>query len=133
MLVNGRRHVAGDILDNAVSVDINTIPTDLIERVDVVTGGNSAVYGSDAIAGVVNFILKNNFRGLQFRGQGGVSKHGDAGNYYGSVLAGTNFADGRGNIAVNLEYARQEDFYASERPNLRNTKASSRRHRPARR
>src|SRR5687767_7755531 len=118
VLVNGRRHVGSDILSNAVSPDVNTFPTDLIERIDVVTGGNSAVYGSDAIAGVVNFVLKKDFEGLQFRGQGGQSSEGDAGNYYGSVLAGTNFMDDRGNIAVNLEYAKQEPFFASERDNL---------------
>jgi outer membrane receptor protein involved in Fe transport len=121
VLVNGRRHVAGDILSNAVSPDTNTFPTDLIERVDVVTGGNSAIYGSDAIAGVVNFILKDDYEGVQLRGQGGISEYGDAGSYYVSALAGKNFADGRGNIAINLEYARQNDFYGSGRPNLRNT------------
>src|SRR5262245_45524657 len=73
VLVNGRRHVGADILRNAVSPDINTFPSDLIERIDVVTGGSSAVYGSDAIAGVVNFVLKRDFEGLQFRGQGGQS------------------------------------------------------------
>lgn len=119
VLQNGRRHVPSDILNNTASTDVNTIPTDLIERVDVVTGGNSAIYGSDAIAGVVNFILKKDYEGLQVRGQGGVSKYGDAGSYYVSALGGTNFADGRGNIALNVEYAHQEDFYASGRPNLR--------------
>ena len=118
VLVNGRRHVGSDILSNAVSPDTNTFPTDLIERIDVVTGGNSAVYGSDAIAGVVNFVLKKDFQGLQFRGQGGQSAASDGANYYGSVLAGTNFWDDRGNIAVNLEYAKQEAFFASDRPNL---------------
>ena len=121
VLQNGRRHIAGDILSNAVSPDVNTIPTDLIERVDIVTGGNSAIYGSDAIAGVVNFILKDNYEGVQLRAQGGSSKYGDAGSYYVSALAGTNFADGRGNVAINFEYAHQEDFYAAGRPNLRNT------------
>jgi outer membrane receptor protein involved in Fe transport len=121
VLQNGRRHVPGDILNTAASVDVNTIPTDLIERVDVVTGGNSAIYGSDAIAGVVNFILKRDFEGLQLRGQGGVSKYGDAGNYFVSALAGTNFGDGRGNIALNLEYAKQNEFFGSGRPNLRQT------------
>jgi outer membrane receptor protein involved in Fe transport len=121
VLVNGRRHVAGDILNNATSPDVNTFPTDLIERVDIVTGGNSAIYGSDALAGVVNFVLKDHFDGLQIRGQSGISKYGDAGSYYVSALGGTNFADGRGNVAINLEYARQNDFYASRRPNLRNT------------
>ena len=119
VLVNGRRHVGSDVLNNAVSPDTNTFPTDLIERVDVVTGGNSAIYGSDAIAGVVNFILKRDYDGLQVRGQGGISKYGDAGSYYVSALAGKNFGGGRGNVVLNLEYARQNDYYASGRPNLR--------------
>lgn len=118
VLVNGRRHVGSDILGNAVSPDTNTFPTDLIERVDVVTGGNSAVYGSDAIAGVVNFVLKKDFTGLQFRGQGGLSDESDAGNYYASVLGGTNFMDDRGNIAFNLEYAKQDEWFATDRENL---------------
>ncbi|VVT14657.1 TonB-dependent receptor [Sphingomonas sp. EC-HK361] len=119
VLVNGRRHVAGDILNNAVSTDINTIPTDLIERVEIVTGGSSAVYGSDAISGVVNFILKDHYRGLQLRGQGSISQYGDAGNYYLSALGGVDFGDGRGNIALNVEYAHQNDFYASARKDYR--------------
>jgi outer membrane receptor protein involved in Fe transport len=117
VLVNGRRHVASDILNNAVSTDINTLPTDLIDRVDLVTGGSSAVYGSDAVAGVVNFILKDHYEGLQLHGQGNISSHGDAGSYYASVLTGKNFADGRGNVAIDLEYARQNSLYASDRAN----------------
>ncbi|MDB5705258.1 MAG: TonB-dependent receptor [Sphingomonas bacterium] len=119
VLVNGRRHVGADILGNAVSPDINTIPTDLIDRVDVVTGGSSAVYGSDAIAGVVNFVLKDHYDGLALHAQSGISEQGDAGAYFGSIVAGRNFAEGRGNIAVNLEYAHQSDFYASDRADLR--------------
>jgi outer membrane receptor protein involved in Fe transport len=118
VLVNGRRHVASDILGNAVSPDTNTFPTDLIERVDVVTGGNSAVYGSDAIAGVVNFVLKRDFEGLQFRGQAGQSSKSDGGTYYASVLTGTNFFEDRGNIAANFEYSRQEPIFASDRTHL---------------
>jgi outer membrane receptor protein involved in Fe transport len=118
VLVNGRRHVGGDILSSGVATDINTIPTDLIDRVDIVTGGDSAVYGSDAIAGVVNFVLKDHYQGLALHAQGGISEHGDAGSYFASLVAGKNFADGRGNIAVNLEYARQNDFYASDRSDL---------------
>lgn len=121
VLVNGRRHVAGDILNEASSPDVNTIPTDLIERVDVVTGGDSAVYGSDAIAGVVNFVLKDHYNGLQVRGQSGVSQYGDAPNSFASLLAGKNFADGRGNIAVNLEYAHQGALYADDRASYRTT------------
>ena len=119
VLVNGRRHVGGDALGAGPSVDINTIPTDLIDRVDVVTGGSSAVYGSDAIAGVVNFILKRDFSGVQLRGQGGVTKYGDLGNYFISGTAGQNFGGGRGNVAVNVEYSHQGSAYASGRPNLR--------------
>ncbi len=120
VVVNGRRHVPADILNDAVSVDINTIPNDLIERVDIVTGGNSAVYGSDAVAGVVNFVLKRNFDGLQVRGQAGVSQPGGyGGNQYTSVLAGKNFAQGRGNITVDAEYAHQDRVYGSDVPFLR--------------
>ena len=114
VLVNGRRHVGADILNNAVSTDINTLPTDLIDRVDIVTGGESAVYGSDAIAGVVNFVLKDHFEGLEAHAQGGISGRGAAGAYYASIVAGKNFAEGRGNIAVNLEYARQNQYLASD-------------------
>lgn len=117
VLVNGRRHVGSDVLSNGVSVDTNTIPSDLIERIDVVTGGASAVYGSDAIAGVVNFILKDDYEGIQLRAQAGVApKYGDAGNQFVSLTAGQNFgSDDRGNIAVNFEYAHSQDFYASGR------------------
>lgn len=117
VLVNGRRHVAGDILVNGVSPDVNTIPADLIDRVEVVTGGASAVYGSDAIAGVVNFILKDDFEGVSARAQAGVSRYGDAGSYYASLVGGQNFgADDRGNVTVNLEYSRNDPYYGSNRP-----------------
>ncbi|WP_428628996.1 TonB-dependent receptor domain-containing protein [Sphingopyxis sp.] len=116
VLVNGRRHVAADILNNAASPDVNTIPNDLIERVDIVTGGNSAVYGSDAIAGVVNFILRRDFDGIQIRGTAGISEGGFGGNQYASIMAGHNFADGRGNITAHAEYAHQTRVYASDIP-----------------
>lgn len=116
VLVNGRRHVSSDVLGDGVAVDVNTIPTDLIERVDLVTGGSSAVYGSDAIAGVVNFILKDDYEGVKVRAQNGISKYGDGNNYFISGIAGKNFADGRGNITVSAEYAKQSEFYAPDRP-----------------
>jgi outer membrane receptor protein involved in Fe transport len=115
-LVNGRRHVAADVLNNGVSVDVNTIPADLIERVDIVTGGNSAIYGSDAIAGVVNFILKRDYDGAQFRAQSGVSKYGDAASYTIAGMIGRNFADGRGNAVLHAEYAHQDIYFADDRP-----------------
>jgi len=116
VLVNGRRHITaspGDYL-----VDVNTIPVDLLERVDVVTGGNSAVYGSDAVAGVVNFVLKRDYEGLSLKGQAGMSSRGDRGNYFLAGIFGKNFADGRGNVAVAVEYAKAEPLYYRERDSL---------------
>ena len=110
VLVDGRRHVAG--LPGSASVDINTIPADLIDRIDVTTGGASAVYGADGVSGVVNFVLKRDFEGLTARAQTGISEDGDAGNRYFSVTAGTNFAGDRGNIALNYEF-RDDDRVSS--------------------
>ena len=75
VLVDGRRHVAGS--PGNAAVDINTIPQPLIERVEVLTGGASAIYGADAVTGVVNFILKDDFEGLEVNAQGGISGEGD--------------------------------------------------------
>ncbi len=120
VLVNGRRHVAADILNNGVSVDINTIPANLIERVDIVTGGNSAIYGSDAIAGVVNFVLRRNFDGLEVQGKAGISTPGNyGGNQYLSAIVGKNFAEGRGNVTLAAEFSNQDRVYASDIPFLR--------------
>ncbi len=116
VLVNGRRHVPADILNNAVSPDVSSIPNDLIERVDIVTGGNSAVYGSDAIAGVVNFVLRRSFEGLQLRGNASTAEQGFGGSQYVSAMAGKNFADGRGNITLHGEYSTQARVYASDVP-----------------
>jgi outer membrane receptor protein involved in Fe transport len=118
VLVNGRRHVGSDIFGNATSPDTNTIPTSLIQRTDVVTGGNSAIYGSDAIAGVVNFVLRRNFSGIEARAQAGISEYEDANSYFVSLTAGHNFADGRGNVAIAAEYARQDEYFGNVRPNL---------------
>jgi len=115
VLQNGRRHVTGT--PGSFEVDINTIPIDLVERVDTVTGGTSAVYGSDAIAGVVNFITKRDFEGVRLRAQGGISDRGDRGAYFISGTAGKNFAEGRGNVAINAEYSFQDVLYHTDRDN----------------
>ncbi len=117
VLVNGRRHVAGQI--DTAAVDINAIPTDLIERVDVLTGGASAVYGADGVSGVVNFILKRDFDGVAARTQLGVSERGDAGNRFGSVMAGRNFAGGRGNVTAYYEYNADDRVRYEDRDYLR--------------
>lgn len=113
VLVNGRRHVTSS--PGSYTVDTNTIPNNLLERVDIVTGGTSAVYGSDAVAGVVNFILKRDFDGIQIGGQGGISDRGDRGSYSLNGVIGKNFADGRGNIALSAEYARSNPVFFSQR------------------
>lgn len=113
VLVNGRRHVSA--VPGSFNVDINTIPNALLESVEVVTGGTSAVYGSDAIAGVVNFKLKRDYEGIEARFQGGVSSHNDRGSYIASIVAGQNFAGGRGNIAASVEFAHSESVLFSDR------------------
>jgi len=100
VLIDGRRATPGNA--NMV-VDINTIPSAAIERVEVITGGASATYGADAVAGVTNFILKKNFQGLTLDGRIGISERGDGQEYQISGLMGTDFADGRGNITLGLE------------------------------
>lgn len=113
VLIDGRRHVPS--LSGTAAVDINTIPVDLIERVDVVTGGASAVYGADGVTGVVNFIMKKNFEGLIARGQIGISQRGDSGNRFFSITGGKNFAEGRGNFTLNYEYSKDDRLQAYAR------------------
>ena len=105
VLVNGRRFVSGVPGSNAV--DLNVIPTQFLDRVDVLTGGASAVYGSDAVAGVVNMIYKTKFDGVQIDGQMGISQYGDGADKQVNILAGKNFADGRGNIMLFGGYSKQ--------------------------
>ena len=121
VLQNGRRHIAGATFSTAV--DVNTIPVDLIDRVEILTGGSSAVYGSDAVGGVVNFVLKKDFHGFAARAQRGISSHGDAAQTFLSASLGGNFAASKGNIALAAEYARHEGLYASERSAYRNLAA----------
>ncbi|MGN6497969.1 MAG: TonB-dependent receptor plug domain-containing protein [Tsuneonella sp.] len=115
VLVDGRRHIAG--YPGSAAVDVNTIPTDLVERVDILTGGVSAIYGADGVSGVVNFILKDDFEGLRVRGQAGISQRGDAGNRYVAATWGKNFMDGRGNVTLAYEYNIQDRFSQSKRLN----------------
>ncbi len=107
VLVDGRRHVAAR--PGSASVDTNTIPIDLIERIDVTTGGASAIYGADGVTGVVNFILKKDFEGIAIRGQAGLAAdEGDADQQQFSIVVGQNFNDNRGNIAVAFEFNNTE-------------------------
>lgn len=113
VLVNGRRRVASQ--PNTAAVDINSIPTDLVQRVDVLTGGTSAVYGADGVSGVVNFVLKQDLEGVLARAQFGLSTYGDGDNNFISVAAGHNFADKRGNITLSYEYNKDSRISSLDR------------------
>lgn len=117
VLQNGKRLVSAQEGQN--TPDVATIPSELLDRVDIVTGGASAVYGSDAIAGVVNFVLKDHFDGLSGHFQTGISAHGDRPTYLGVVTAGTNFSEGRGNIAASAEFTRNDQLRIIDRDNVR--------------
>lgn len=105
VLLDGKRFVPST---QKGTVDINLIPTALIQRVEVVTGGASAAYGSDAVAGVVNFILDRNLQGLKATAQYGISQEGDNEDWYGSLAYGSSFAGGRGHFIVAAEYDHNE-------------------------
>lgn len=107
VLLDGRRVVASSA---GGSPDVNLFPQDLVSRVEVVTGGASAVYGSDAVAGVVNFILDKDFTGLRLSGQSGVSTFGDGGSNKLSATGGLSFADGRGHVIATMEYVTQDEI-----------------------
>ncbi len=121
-LINGRRFVSGNaaslfVEGNATGgqVDLNVIPSTLIQRIDVVTVGGAAAYGSDAIAGVVNYILRDDFEGAEIRALAGISSKGDAGQQQTNVLWGKNFAGGRGNITLAAEYTHADGLQADSR------------------
>ena len=111
VLVNGRRHVAGS--SGTSAVDVNTISKTTIARVDTVTGGSSAVYGADAVAGVVNFITKQDFDGIAAQAQYGSADGPNT--YYGSIAVGRNFNDGRTNVMGAATYDKTEGLYRHER------------------
>ena len=113
VLLNGQRSVGSTF---SGLVDINTFPQDLIERVEVVTGGASAQYGSDAVGGVVNFILNDKFKGLKLGADTGITTYGDGFNYRFTGTAGLSFLDDRLHILLNGEYFKQKAIETVDRP-----------------
>ncbi len=113
VLLDGRRLQPGDPLG---AVDLNSIPSALIENVEVITGGASAAYGSDAIAGVVNFRLRSDFEGLAIDSDYGVSGQNDGENYNLSATLGSNFDGGRGNAVLSVTHADRERVDRGSRP-----------------
>lgn len=113
VLVNGRRYVSGVSANSGYGVDLNSIATSTIERVDVLTGGQSAIYGSDAIAGVINIITKSSFDGFEFNAMSSDSTEGGAAKQNVDFTYGKNFD--AGNAWVSVGYANQESLTSPER------------------
>lgn len=111
VLIDGERVPGGS---TSGVVDINTIPAGLLERIEVVTGGASAVYGSDAISGVVNFILKKDYEGAEIRSTASTSEGGKTKAFNIDALIGGNFDDGRGNITAYGSYFTRTGVFQSE-------------------
>ena len=112
VLVDGKRVVPST---GGGTVDINNIPSALVERVEVVTGGASAVYGSDAVAGVVNFILKDDFEGIEASTSYEMTEENDAEIFSANLTMGGNFADGRGNAVISLGYTDRQALFQGDR------------------
>lgn len=113
VLLDGRRSVASTVTG---LVDVNTIPQALVRSVEVVTGGASSAYGSDAVAGVVNFVLDKQYKGLKVALDSGVTEHGDGFNYSFSVAGGASFgSEGRGHILVSAELAHRDGIFEVDR------------------
>lgn len=106
VLVDGKRHVASD--PGTASIDVNTIPTEWVDSVEIITGGASAIYGADAVTGVVNFRMKKQIEGFNVSATAGVADDSDYNNQRFSFSYGSNFAEGRGNAAISVEYSQQD-------------------------
>ncbi len=113
ILVDGKRLTPYNI--NGL-VDTSTVPTALIERIDIVTGGASAVYGSDAMSGVVNFVMKRNFEGVELNYIDSITEERDGRTRTASALLGGNFADGRGNAVLSLNWSERDSVLLGQRP-----------------
>ena len=112
VLLDGRRIVPFDL---SGVTDLNTIPVGLLDRVDVVTGGASTVYGADAVAGVVNFITKRNFAGIDLTANYRISERGDTARFRGDLVMGANFADDRGNAVLAIGYTKADPLLHTQR------------------
>ncbi|MCA0200901.1 MAG: TonB-dependent receptor, partial [Proteobacteria bacterium] len=114
ILLDGQRYINSAITTGGSAPDINSFPNALIERVDVVTGGASAAYGSDALSGVVNFVLDKDFTGIKGEFQAGMTKYRDDKNYSGQLTYGSPFANGRGHILVSVEHSHNDGIKGTQ-------------------
>jgi outer membrane receptor protein involved in Fe transport len=113
VLVDGRRHVPGSAGSSAV--DMSMIPVSLVARVEIITGGASAIYGADAVTGVVNFILKNKFEGFEADLSSGLTAQNDGETKDLSLTWGSNFSKGKGNITVHGSYSQEKEISITAR------------------
>ncbi|WP_199555514.1 TonB-dependent receptor domain-containing protein [Sandaracinobacteroides hominis] len=112
VLLDGNRLVPADLRGQ---FDLNNIPVALLERVDVLTGGASTTYGADAISGVVNFITRRDFSGVELSANTGITQKGDGSNFRADLTIGTNLDDGRGNVVISLGYQEVDPVYQGAR------------------
>lgn len=98
------------------SIDVDTLPSMLVSRIDIVTGGASAVYGSDAVTGVVNYILDKDFSGIKIDANSGLSNYGDAASYQLGMAAGTDLFDGKAHLEVSLRHYHSDPVDVLARP-----------------
>ncbi len=112
VLVDGHR---GMPLNASMTVDLNTIPSIAIGNIEVITGGASAVYGADALAGVTNIQFRDTFEGMSVRVRGGINAVGDGGEYQIGTLMGGKFGSEKGHAVVGIEYTKREVSYWKER------------------
>ncbi|MEI4506540.1 TonB-dependent receptor [Sphingopyxis sp. CCNWLW253] len=114
VLLDSQRIVPADLGGN---VDLNNIPLALVERVDVLTGGASTTYGADAVSGVVNFITKRDFAGVDLSSGFQMTERGDGKIFRADLVIGANFDDGRGNAVLSIGYQKADPVYfGGERP-----------------
>lgn len=113
VLLDGHRLVASN---QDGTVDIDTIPQTLVSRVDIVTGGASAIYGSDAVAGVINFVLNKEFTGFRYDVNAGISKYGDAAEWQFNAAWGSDLLGGRAHLEMAARYRNQDMVPISARP-----------------
>jgi outer membrane receptor protein involved in Fe transport len=113
VLIDGHRTVGESTGSSAV--DINSIPLTLIDRVEVATGGASAIYGADGVSGVVNFILKHNLEGIHTRVQAGTSEDGGGSSFLTAISVGHNFDGDKGNVTATFEGTYQDHLFFTQR------------------
>ena len=113
VLVNGRRYVSGTSAGSGYGVDLNTLPTTMIERIEVLTGGQSAAYGSDAVAGVVNIITRTDFEGVALNAQVSQASEGDREQQHIDLTVGHNFD--AGNTWFSFGYSNDEGLLSADR------------------